>query len=612
MRAHRILIVDDDTRLRQATRRALESAGYDVIEANSGTRALEMIRTYAPDLVLLDVGMPDLDGFTVCRLVKSDPEHAGTFVVMLSGSRTDSDSQVSGLECGADGYITRPISNRELLARVQAFLRIKAVEDALRAKERQLRDLIMCNVDGMLVVDEQGTALFVNPAALRLFNRTEEDFLGKEIGLPITAGESAEIHLLRPNGDNYVVEMRVAQIEWQGRLAYLASLRDITERKRIEDALRESETKLRALYESMSELVVLHQLVYDASGRAVDYRILECNPRFSQVTGIPREQAIGALASEIYGVTPAPYLEIYARVATTGNSEHFETFFAPMRKYFSISAFALGAGRFATVSSDITAYKRAEEMLREYSQHLEQMVEARTRELREAQEQLLRQERLAMLGQIAGGIGHELRSPLNTINNAVYLLRQTLPALNEEAREALDILTRQVEASNRIITSLLAFARPQPLTRRLTDIGALCHTVLAQSLLPENILVQCNVAESLVINADSDQLQIVFSNLIRNAVQAMPQGGTLSITARQTDSNNVEISFADTGVGIPPSILDKIFQPMFTTRSRGLGLGLALCKLIIEAHDGTISVASQVGKGTTFKITLPLHGSTKT
>lgn len=478
---HLILIVDDDSHLRQATRRVLESAGYHVIEADSGQRALEMIRASAPALVLLDVGMPDLDGFTVCRLVKSHPEYANTLIVMLSGSRTDSESQVGGLECGADGYITRPISNRELVAHVQAFLRLKATEDALRAKERQLRDLIACNVDGIIVVDENGIVLFVNPAALELFQRTADDLVGQEIGLPITSSEPAEITIWLPTGVTRVVEMRVARIDWQGVPAYLASLRDITERKRIEQELRE------------------------------------------------------------------------------------------------------------------------------YSQHLEEMVEERTRELRAAQEQLLRQERLTMLGQIAGGIGHELRSPLNAISNAAYLLRETVPALNEEARQALDILTHQVQVSNRIINSLLAFARPHPPARRPTDIAALCHAVLAQATFPEYINVQCQIAEELIVNADADQLQIVFSNLIRNAVEAMPHGGTLTIEAHSTPSHSIAISFTDTGVGIPAHLLDKIFQPMFTTRARGLGLGLPLCKLIIEAHGGTITVSSQEGKGTTFTITLPIN-----
>ncbi|MCX7838481.1 MAG: response regulator [Anaerolineae bacterium] len=481
MLPHRILIVDDDPHLRQATRRVLEAAGYEILEAENGTRALEMIRTTTPALVLLDVGMPDLDGFAVCRLVKNSPEYAGTFIVMLSGSRTDSESQVSGLECGADGYITRPISNRELRARVQAFLRLKAAEDALRAKERQLRDLITCNVDGILVVDDNGVVLFVNPAALELFQRTADELVGHEIGLPVTNSAPAEITLLHPTGTTRVVEMRVARIEWQGAPAYLASLRDITERKRIEQTLRE------------------------------------------------------------------------------------------------------------------------------YSQRLEQMVEERTRELRAAQEQLLRQERLTMLGQIAGGIGHELRSPLSAISNAAYLLRETLPMLNEEAREALEILIHQVQVSNRILNSLLAFARPHPPTRRPTDIAALCHTVLAQATFPDHINVQCKMFEELIVNADADQLQIVFSNLIRNAVEAMLHGGTLTIEARQTQPKIVEISFRDTGVGIPPDHLDKIFRPMFTTRKHGLGLGLPLCKLIVEAHGGTISVTSQEGKGTTFTIALPLN-----
>ncbi|MBM3128441.1 MAG: hypothetical protein FJ009_07355 [Chloroflexi bacterium] len=242
---------------------------------------------------------------------------------------------------------------------------------------------------------------------------------------------------------------------------------------------------------------------------------------------------------------------------------------------------------------------------------LEQMVDERTRELRAAQEQLLRQERLTMLGQIAGGIGHELRSPLGAISNAIYLLRQTIAAPDAETREMLDLLGRQVDASNRVLTSLLSFARPQPPARRPTDVVAVIDAALAQAALPDTIVVQREFADALPeLSADSDQLQIVFSNLIRNAAQAMPEGGTLTISGQRSAVSGqpptIEIRVRDTGGGIAPEIAEKIFQPMFTTKSRGLGLGLALCKMIVEAHDGVIAVKSIVGQGTTFVITLPL------
>ena len=261
-----------------------------------------------------------------------------------------------------------------------------------------------------------------------------------------------------------------------------------------------------------------------------------------------------------------------------------------------------------STAHDITDRKRAEEALKEYSERLEQMVEERARELRDAQEQLIRQERLTVLGQLAGGIGHELRTPLGTIKNAVYLLRQTLPAPDADTRDVLDILDQQVEASNRTITSLLSFAHPQPALRRATDVRDVLDVALAPSALPASITVHQQYDAALpTLMADPDQLEIVFGNLIRNAVQAMPNGGQLTIATRASD-DEVSIAFSDTGGGIAPEDLAKIFQPLFSTKARGLGIGLALCKLLVDGHHGRIKVTSQVGAGTTFVVCLPRSG----
>jgi PAS domain S-box-containing protein len=286
-----------------------------------------------------------------------------------------------------------------------------------------------------------------------------------------------------------------------------------------------------------------------------------------------------------------------------------------------------------STAHDITERKRTEAALKEYSERLAQMVDERTRELRDAQDQLLRQERLTVLGQLAGGISHELRSPLGAIKNALYLLKLGQPSPDSETAEILQILEKQVAQSEHVITSLMDFARPQPPHRRATDVRDTIDLALAQSALPANIVVQREFAENLPeLQADPDQLQIVFGNLIRNAAQAMPEGGTLTITARanmsfraereiylpkerdfslqkaRLEMTFLEITFRDTGVGIAPEELDKIFQPMFTTKSRGMGLGLALCKLLVEGHNGKIQVTSQVGKGTTFTVVLPMGG----
>ncbi len=244
--------------------------------------------------------------------------------------------------------------------------------------------------------------------------------------------------------------------------------------------------------------------------------------------------------------------------------------------------------------------------LQEYSERLERTVEHRTGELRDAQEQLVRKEKLAVLGQLAGGVGHELRNPLGAIKNAAYFLNMALEKPEPEVKESLKIMEKELATSERIISSLLDLARPSSPIRRKVDINDLVQGALSRSSIPENIEVVNQPDEALpVILADPDQLIQVFQNIILNAAQAMPEGGRLSLRSEVPGPEWVTISITDTGVGIPEENLGKLFEPLFTTRARGMGLGLAVIKALVEVHGGRIEVESEVGKGSTFKVRLP-------
>jgi len=241
------------------------------------------------------------------------------------------------------------------------------------------------------------------------------------------------------------------------------------------------------------------------------------------------------------------------------------------------------------LSKEIAERKRAEEMLRD------------------AQEQLVRKEKLATMGQIAGGLGHELRNPLGAIKNAVYLLNMILEEPQAEVKETIEIIEKEVGISERVITSLLDFARPKPSARHVVDINDIVRTGLSRVPVPEDVEVMSQLNEALpTIWADSEQLTSVFTNLILNAIQAMPEGGGLVVKSDVTDSNQMALTFADTGVGIPQEKMEKIFEPLFTTKAKGIGLGLALTKLLVERNGGTIDVESEVGKGATFTVSLPI------
>ena len=229
-----------------------------------------------------------------------------------------------------------------------------------------------------------------------------------------------------------------------------------------------------------------------------------------------------------------------------------------------------------------------------------------TSELENIQEKLIRSERLAAVGELASSIGHELRNPLNVIRNCAYLLKTYLSEeADKEILNTLETLDKQVDTANKIVTDLMDFTRVDPASPQPTDLHYLVKESLSAVTVPENISVESHLnGSSLRIRTDAEQMGHVFTNIITNACQAMKAKGKLVIDSGSGDSL-AWVSFRDTGCGIPEENIGKIFEPLFTTRPKGIGLGLAISKRLVEQNGGKIEVTSEVDKGTTFKIILP-------
>ena len=271
------------------------------------------------------------------------------------------------------------------------------------------------------------------------------------------------------------------------------------------------------------------------------------------------------------------------------------------------------------VVRDITERKRAEEALKEYSEQLEEMVDERTQELRDAQQQLVRAERLAAIGQLGASIGHELRNPLGIIKNSTYYLNMKLGQASEKVKKHLGIIEKEITRSNKIITDLMDFARVRRPALRKTDVNLLVKEAVSRSKVPENVEVITHLKKGLSpLMADPGQIEQVFVNMISNAAQAMTSsnsaetrdGGRLEISTRAEDGFIVT-EFKDNGCGISEENLGKLFEPLFTTKTKGIGLGLAISTAIVEAHEGHIEVESELGKGTTFTVKLTASTTVK-
>jgi PAS domain S-box-containing protein len=254
---------------------------------------------------------------------------------------------------------------------------------------------------------------------------------------------------------------------------------------------------------------------------------------------------------------------------------------------------------------DITVRKKAEEEIRLLNADLEQRVVERTRELTDAQQRLVQQEKLAVLGQLAGAMGHELRNPLGVIQNAIFYLRLVQPEVSDKVKQYHDMIEQETHAAVNIIADLLDFARIKSTDRELVSVSEMIDHVLARNPAPPIMRVKFDFSMDLpLVFTDPSQIEQILANLVENAYQAMPEGGQLTIAAvRQRDG--VVIAISDTGNGISPQNMDRLFEPLFTTKIKGIGLGLAVSKKLIEANHGRIEAHSQLGKGSTFTIYLP-------
>jgi signal transduction histidine kinase len=238
---------------------------------------------------------------------------------------------------------------------------------------------------------------------------------------------------------------------------------------------------------------------------------------------------------------------------------------------------------------------------------LEQRINEKTLELKEANEKINRSEKLAAMGGLAGIVGHEIRGPLSTIKNSAFFLKLRLgKSIDQKVKEHLQILEEEVNSSVEITNNILSFARVKEPILNPIDANSRIKTALRKLSVPNNVEVVLELSQNLpAINADVGQMDQIFSNIILNALQAMTNGGTITIATR-IDNEFVVIECKDTGEGIKEKDMEKVFEPLFTTKSKGTGLGLPVSYSLIEKHGGKLQVESEEGEGTIFKISLPI------
>ena len=266
---------------------------------------------------------------------------------------------------------------------------------------------------------------------------------------------------------------------------------------------------------------------------------------------------------------------------------------------------------FVIIAHDITKRKQMEEELSRYSEKLEDLVEKRTKALKESQELLVKSERLAAIGQATTMVGHDLRNPLQAIENAAFYLNNEFSNIPDSSKikETVQVINRSIDYADNIVNDLLCFASTRKAAFLEIDINDLIKETLLQINIPKNVKTVTELDETPRIVGDKQMLKRVFVNLALNGIQAMEEkGGTLKIETKKV-GDYIEMKTTDNGIGIKDEYMQKIFTPFFTTKAQGMGVGLAICKRFVEIHEGTIEVESKEGEGSIFTIKLTIKGT---
>ena len=254
--------------------------------------------------------------------------------------------------------------------------------------------------------------------------------------------------------------------------------------------------------------------------------------------------------------------------------------------------------------------EKEQKELEEWGTKLEHKVEERTQEIKKIHGQLFRSEKLASLGKLAAGVAHEINNPLTGVLTNASLLLEDFEK-DDPRKEDVQVIVNETIRCREIVKRLLDFSRQTKPQKKQTDVNVLIDNIILlvrNQTSFRNISIEKTLDEKLPqIMADPDQIQQVFINLILNAADVMPKGGRLILETKVIPIKDfIEIRITDTGTGIPEELRTRIFDPFFTTKENGTGLGLALSYGIVEQHGGTINLESQIGKGTTFIIHLPI------
>lgn len=617
----RVLLVDDEQIMRNMVRLVLDREHYTLAEARNGVEALEMVRSFRPDVVLMDLSMPVMDGFEACMQIQQGAAGHNPLVLMVTAF-DDKESVSKAYAAGAVDYITKPINWAVLTHRLRWLVKARHDAEALRASEDQFRSVIEQADDGVLVINSDGIVVLRNERTRAITGVDQHEVIGQYIWdtwLAITpkylrtpeqrdayraeveeilrnravssSSRLREIQIERPDGEIRIAQVVIFPVQTQHNFLIGIMLRDITDQRR---AAAQIHLQASALAASANAIVITER----------DGVVSWANPAFTDLTGYPLVEVLGQ------------HLDIL------NSAQHDQDFFQKL--WNTIQSGEVWRGEITNRRKDgslyvddttITPVFDANHRIVNFVQIKQDVTERKRLE-----EQLMAAQKMASLGTLSAGIAHELNSPLQVITGVSQSLMRRL---DQNALEP-DFLRRKLENIQHngwrcaeIVGSLRNFAHARPVEATAQDLNQLVQDALLliehQLASWSNIVVQTELMPDLpTLDCDRNQITQILINLLTNARDAMPAGGAITIRTGYTPAlHELCLQVTDEGVGMPESVQARIFDPFFTTKEmgKGTGLGLSIVTGIVRGYGGRVQVQSTMNVGTTFTLHFPVSGN---
>jgi PAS domain S-box-containing protein len=590
----------------------LKDLGYEVMGVvSTGIKTLEKIEGSLPDLVLMDIKLKgDMDGIEAAEAIKSRFDIPVVYLTAYADEATLDRAKVTE----PFGYILKPFNERELCATVEMALYKHKMEKRLAQNEQWLSTTLRSIGDGVIATDVAGTVTFMNPMAEAFTGIGQDDVLGRQFSeffviteeglhnLPenflikaITegVGTASLVHstLMVRNGRRIPVDSSVAPIRnTKGAVSgAVLVFRDVTERKTAEEVLRESEERFRLSFDQspVGEAIV-----------SLNLRFLRVNRELCRITGYSREELADLGLRDVIHEDDLGISLEQAKGLKSGKVNQYQMDARCVRKE--------GPAIWVHLTSGLMKDSQGKPLY--FLVNVEDI-----HERRQLESQLAHSQEMKVLGQLAAGVAHEVRNPLNAILAITEALFQDIGS-NEEYEPYLEHIRTQVNRLSALMKDLLELGKPiQSSLLRRESLQAICATSLdlwKQTKISETHPVRFISeleGDDVQVTVDSSRLQQIFLNLLDNSAQHSPEGGEIDLALLLPSSGTARVRIADRGAGIPADKVEKVFEPFFTTRRGGVGLGLSIVKHFIESMAGSARVwNNDPPPGCTVEVALPV------